>query len=203
MPFVYNPGVPTGTVDLNVDYLNLQGNFQQANIVYGTDHYPFDNATPNQGFHNLVTTPPFVDNPPTGLPPVTVANPKFYAFQQYAALGVLQYSRGPNNAVPTPLTSLNAGPFSLNALVGFTSVIDFSGFTRVMAILSAFNDTNLTGKASFSTFIAFSQGTFNIASTGTPSVLSAGSIGTVLIVRNNSSSNLTNVYWALQFIRIE
>ncbi len=55
---VYNPLVPTGTVNLNVDYQNLQGNFEQANIVYGTDHYPFDNATAGeQGFHDKATFP--------------------------------------------------------------------------------------------------------------------------------------------------
>src|SRR5580698_774128 len=114
---VYQPGIPTGTVNLDVDYLNLQGNFQQLNIVYGTDHYPFDNASPNQGFHNQVTTPAFVASPPPMVPtpPGTTTNPIFYAFQQYPALGVLQYSRGPNSAVPTTLTKLfsPATPISL------------------------------------------------------------------------------------------
>lgn len=55
---LYNPLIPTGTVKLSVDYQNLQGNFEQSNIVYGEDHYPFDNATVGeQGFHDKVTMP--------------------------------------------------------------------------------------------------------------------------------------------------
>lgn len=41
----YNPGVPTGTVDLDVDYQNLQDNFQQLNIAYGVDHTPFSDTS--------------------------------------------------------------------------------------------------------------------------------------------------------------
>lgn len=55
---VYQPLIPTGTVNLDEDYQNLQGNFEQANIVYGEDHFAFDNATVGeQGFHDKVTMP--------------------------------------------------------------------------------------------------------------------------------------------------
>lgn len=40
---VYQPGIPTGTVNLDVDYQNLQDNFQQLDIAYGVDHVPFSN----------------------------------------------------------------------------------------------------------------------------------------------------------------
>jgi hypothetical protein len=41
----YQPGVPTGTVNLDVDYQNIQDNFQQLEIAYGGDHVPFsDNS---------------------------------------------------------------------------------------------------------------------------------------------------------------
>lgn len=64
---LYQPLIPTGTVNLDVDYQNLQGNFEQANIVYGTDHYPLDNAVVGQqGFHKKVTMPVITD-------PVTTA----------------------------------------------------------------------------------------------------------------------------------
>lgn len=53
---IYRPLIPTGFVDLDVDYQNVQDNFNQANVVYGTDHYPLDNATSGQqGFHKQVT----------------------------------------------------------------------------------------------------------------------------------------------------
>ena len=55
---IYRPLIPTGTVNLDEDYQNLQDNFNQANVVYGTDHYPLDNAVAGQeGFHDKVTMP--------------------------------------------------------------------------------------------------------------------------------------------------
>ncbi len=199
---VYQPNIPTGTVNLDVDYLNLQGNFDQANIVYGTDHYPFDNATPNQGFHNVVTTPPFVDNPPTGLPPVTAANPKFYAFQAYPALGVLHFSRGPNNAVPCPVTFLNSPstPIVLNALAS-TNVLDFTGFSFAMCVLQAMSDTATTDKTTVSQQIRWSQNNFNTFAAPTSS-LGVTRTGNILQLVNLGGAPL-NVYWTLQIIRIQ
>lgn len=203
---VYQPGIPTGTVNLDVDYLSLQGNFQQLNIVYGTDHYPFDNASPNQGFHNLVTTPLVVNNPPDGLPPATAAGIlKFYAFQQYTALGPLQWSRGQSNAIPTPLTSLHGGPISIPVLTT-VPIIDLAGITRVMLMISAFNDSPLaTNKNPCNTFVCFSQGTSNLNNTGITNQLSAVMNGTVLGLRNNNAiaNSGAAVYWTLTFIRIE
>lgn len=48
----YQPNIPTGTVDLQIDYLNVQGNFQTLNTTYGIDHIPLANSTPNvNGYH--------------------------------------------------------------------------------------------------------------------------------------------------------
>jgi hypothetical protein len=56
----YQPNIPTGTVDLNIDYLNLQGNFQTLNTTYGIDHVPFANSTPAvNGFHGDIHFNPF------------------------------------------------------------------------------------------------------------------------------------------------
>lgn len=41
----YQPNVPTGTVDFDQDYLNLQGNFQQLDIAYGYDHVAFSDTS--------------------------------------------------------------------------------------------------------------------------------------------------------------
>lgn len=56
---VYQPNIPTGTVDLDQDYLNLRGNFQQLNIAYGVDHVPFSDTsgvppTGISGMHNII-----------------------------------------------------------------------------------------------------------------------------------------------------
>ncbi len=41
----YQPNIPTGSVPLNQDYLNLQGNFQQLDIAYNRDHVPFSDTS--------------------------------------------------------------------------------------------------------------------------------------------------------------
>lgn len=200
---VYQPNIPTGTVNLDVDYLNIQGNFQQANIVYGTDHYPLDNATPNQGYHNIITTPPVVNSPPDSLPPTTAAGIcKFYGYEKYSAFGLLQWSRGPSNALPTPLTSLQGGPLSLAS--GATSnIVDLAGMTRVMLILSGFSDSaSSANKRPINTFVVFSQGTSNIT-TGTPGNMTAVFTGTILGIKNNTLSTVNNYYWTINFLRIE
>ncbi len=50
----YQPNIPTGTVDLDQDYLNLRGNFQQLDTSFGIDHLPFSNNTAQLGFHKAV-----------------------------------------------------------------------------------------------------------------------------------------------------
>lgn len=50
----YQQNIPTGLVNLDEDYLNLQGNFQSLDSTFGVDHLPFSNTTPNLGFHTQV-----------------------------------------------------------------------------------------------------------------------------------------------------
>lgn len=200
----YQPNIPTGTVRLDVDYQNLQGNFEQANIVYGTDHYPFDNATANQGFHNVVTTPPYVEDPPTGLPPVTAANPKAYAFEQYAALGVLHYSRGPTNAVPTPLTSLHSTAAGTALGAGATlNVLDFTGISLAFATLYAQNAASLGTNRLYALVLWSGSGFYlqNLATTGANS-LAIQATGNILQIKNNGGA-LADLYWTLEFARIQ
>ncbi len=54
---MYQPGIPTGTVDLDQDYLNIQHNFTQLNTTYGTDHVPFATAL-NNGYHTSIHLDP-------------------------------------------------------------------------------------------------------------------------------------------------
>ncbi len=198
---VYQPLIPTGTVNLDVDYLNIQGNFQQANVVYGTDHYPFDNATSDQGFHNQVTTPPYVASPPTGLPPATAANPILYSFQQYPALGVLQYSRGPSNAVPSAITNLNSSSTGINLIAGATTnVLDFTGFSFAICVLYAVNAVVAPNFTNVTQPIYWSNNAFNTFSSG---ALIATNSGNILQVKNNSPGTFTNVFWTLQIIRVQ
>lgn len=53
----YQPTIPTGLIDLDQDYLNIQGNFQQLDTTFGIDHFAFSNATTSNGIHKQVSLP--------------------------------------------------------------------------------------------------------------------------------------------------
>lgn len=72
----YQPGIPTGTVDLDVDYQNVQDNFTQLDVSFGVDHVPFSNTTPQNGYHTSIHFNPVsttATNPPNNDPPVIPA----------------------------------------------------------------------------------------------------------------------------------
>lgn len=50
----YQPNIPTGTVNLDEDYINLRNNFQELNTIFGKDHYPFNDQTSANGYHKAV-----------------------------------------------------------------------------------------------------------------------------------------------------
>jgi hypothetical protein len=56
---MFQPGIPTGLVNLDVDYQNLQNNFQQLDTTFGIDHTTFSNQTAQNGFHTEIHMIPF------------------------------------------------------------------------------------------------------------------------------------------------
>lgn len=80
----YQPGVPTGTVPLNQDYLNLQGNFTQLNTVYNGDHSALTGTLPpggTAGYHVNIHQVPFSTtstNPPNNQPVTAPTNTPGY-----------------------------------------------------------------------------------------------------------------------------
>ena len=62
MPSNYQPGVPTGRVNLDTDYQNLQKNFQQLDTTFGVNHTTFSNTSVQNGYHTncqfIPQTPP-------------------------------------------------------------------------------------------------------------------------------------------------
>lgn len=51
---IYQAGVPTGRVDLDIDYQNIQNNFRQLNTTFSVDHLAFDNQTAQNGYHTSI-----------------------------------------------------------------------------------------------------------------------------------------------------
>lgn len=68
----YQPNIPTGTVNLDIDYQNLQSNFTQLNNIFGIDHTPFNIAS-QSGFHKSIHMIPQSSGSYPPIPPATVA----------------------------------------------------------------------------------------------------------------------------------
>jgi hypothetical protein len=198
---MYQPGIPTGLVNLDVDYQNLQDNFQQLDTTYGEDHYAYSDPSANNGFHNKITTPGYS----LGSPPVTTTDPILYGFQQYAALGLLQYSRGPNNAVPTPLTHLNSSATGLTFTPAQSiSVLDLTGVASAMITAYAFGDGGATPTMTVSQ-VFWNGSSFKITNIIAGAFFIWTAVGNILTLKNQIiiPPNITNAYWTLDLIRIQ
>jgi len=55
----YQPGIPTGTVNLDVDYKALKDNFTALDTVFNVDHVTFSNTTAQKGYHKDIHFNPF------------------------------------------------------------------------------------------------------------------------------------------------
>ncbi len=200
MAYVRNE--PVATDDLTVSQPKLATNTNAADDSFGVEHYKFSDTTPNNGFHNKVTTPVFVDSPPTGLPPVTVANPVAFGFQYSANSGVLQFSRGPNNAVPTPITSLHSTAAALGPLSSGTVTLmhDFTGLNLAYGVVYMVG-TNVAPLNVYSAYMFFWNGSFLSTTLITGTVFSATAAGTLLNMVNNQIVN--TAYWTIDFARLQ
>lgn len=206
---VFNPAIPTPTDFLADSQGQLLQNFNKSNSSFGTDHYPFSDLTTNNGFHNQVTTPAYVANPPTGLPPVTVSGiPKMYAFADTANVGVINYSRtydiaNATPAVPTPLSHLHSTSAAIVLGPGAsTNILDFTGIARAFCILYAMDIATVsTSKLVAAIFWTGAAFTINGLSS-TSLVLAAASTGNILQLKNVSGGSANNVYWTLQMDRL-
>jgi hypothetical protein len=71
----YQPGIPTGTVNLDEDYLNIQNNFQVLDTQFGVDHVPFSDPSGTiNGYHESLHMNPqstTATNPPNNFVPAT------------------------------------------------------------------------------------------------------------------------------------
>lgn len=201
---VYTRGQPIATDDLDISQPFLLDNTNSSDDSFGVDHYKFSNLTANNGFHNEVTTPVYVASPPTGLPPLTPAGlARIYGFQQTAPLGVLQYSRGPVNAQPTPITSLHS-TIAASTILANTSItlLDFTGVTSAFFTVFA---ANMTATSSFkaSAHVIWNGTSFFITPIITSTLFTfAGSGNNFQLTNNSPGSNATNMFWTIDFQRI-
>lgn len=198
----FQPNIPTGSVNLDQDYLNLQGNNQQLDTSFGTNHYKFSdgssapNGTPNNGKHTTIQSPLLS---PAVHPTTPADECAFYSMKDSTPVGTIHYSRGPSDAVPSPQTFLQSGSSPIVLLTGtYTPVLDFTGLPRAFATLYAANlDTSIA---------AFTLAT-DIYWTGTTFI---GALPTRIIVTGNTINILNttpfttanNIYWTLVMYRL-
>lgn len=169
-------------------------------ITYGVDHYKYSDQTANNGFHNTVTTPLVVGS----AHPATAANvPKLYSMQDTANIGVIQYSRGGNNAVPSPITFIQSPSTATVINNGaFANVLDLAGTARaiIKGYAANFNSVNATKAAESAIYW---DGT-NMYLRPTASI-NFGFVNSGSIIRlfNNTGSAMNDVYWVLQIMRVQ
>lgn len=195
----YNPNIPQATDDLSDSQGDLLTNFSTANTSFGINHYAFSDLTINNGKHNNVQTPLIVG----GVHPTTIAaEPAFYGMQDSVPLGVLQYSRGPSNAVPTPVTSLQStvAPIVL-APSATTNVLDFTGLSRAICMLYVTDTSHLD---SFVYYIVWTGSIFVLQKvvSNSLSFVGQGSANILQLKNNYGATTLSNVFWTLDILRI-
>lgn len=208
MPFI--PGIPQPTDLLSNSQGQLLGNNAQLDVSFAEDHFAFSDVTAHNGKHNQVTTGAYVSSPPVSpnVHPTTAADePKFYGMQDADQIGVIQYSRGASNAVPSPVTYIQSTQAGIPiASLGNIDVFNFNSPTvlpRAMAMLYVMSEPTTTLSRSVS--FVFWNGT-----TAFVSALTSGGIGpnasidsgTTLRISNPSGAGIV-VYWTLQFLRLQ
>lgn len=198
----YNPAIPQAGDDLSDSQPQILSNFAVADTSFGIDHYKFSNLTANNGFHNQMTTPLIVG----GVHPATAAAvPKMYAMQDSANLGVINYSRGPSSAVPTPITNLQSASTTFT-MVNNTSVnvLDFSGLTRALGSAYAMGvrggiNRNIEFLISYDGTTLTVNQVFPVATSA--SLFQFIAVGTMLVLSNTTGSTVSDIFWSLRFQR--
>ena len=198
---VFKNNIPQPTDNLLDSQGDLLNNNAQLDTSFGIDHYTFSNLTTNNGKHNQVTTPLIIGG---AHPATAAAEPKMYAMQDSANIGVINYSRGPSNAVPSPITCLHGGPtpVSLNTVV---NILDFTGITLSLGtVYAGFN--SILGTAVGITFYWDGTNFFfpqqPITGTYTFSLILT-STGNVLQIKRTVLGGPDNLYWTLQLHRLQ
>lgn len=204
---VYQPLIPLPTDLLSTSQGDIKTNFTAANTIFGVDHYAFDNATASKGFHNTVTTPLIVG----AAHPAAATEAVFYAMQPTANVGLLHFSKAPATNSPAPIPSIvttrQSGPVAISLLKNqgsFGNVLNVAGLARLCCLLSVSNYLATRDHCLF--FISWDSGTTTFLFTPLVpgSKFTVTNSGTTFRLSNTSTTtDYTQVFWTLQFFRLE
>lgn len=199
----FNPNIPQANDLLSDSQGDILVNFQTSNTSFGIDHYAFSNLTANNGKHNKVTTPIISG----GVAPVTASNePIMYALNPNGSIQALHFSRGGNNAVPTPLTYLQSTNAAISLLpLASTTIVSLTGVAIASGIVSGYNaaaGANSYVIARFSWTNATNLMVINtISASGANTMAVTAPVLGQLSLQNTSGITYNDVYWTLQFFR--
>ena len=205
---MYQPGIPTGSVPLDQDYLNLQNNFQQLDTSFGLDHTPFSvNTIPQPaGYHTNIHLIPFsttTTNAPNNQP---VVQPT--ATGGYGQVWSAQINDGIN--VDEALYFLTGGGRNLQLTSNFVPQVTTNGFTFVpggviiqWGTLSAISETTTPVTFAGLGCMAFPNNCFIVIPAVSTTGGSASTLNITLLTKtgfsyyNTSGSTRTYFWFAL------
>jgi hypothetical protein len=198
MPTTYKPNIPQPNDNLSVSQNDILGNFQQLDTSFGIDHYKYSDATTNNGFHNQATMPLIVG----GTHPTTAAGiTKIYAMQDNSPIGLINYSRGPSNATPTPLTSIHSAHVFVLASPATINIVDFTGLSLGLASLFIYPDAPISPPTLIVVYWTGAGFIFNNSIANSTQLVAVAS-GSMLQIQNNRAIS-QNLYWTLQLHRTQ
>ncbi len=203
---MYNPLVPTGSVPLNIDYQNLQNNFQQLDTTYAVDHVAYSVA-PQNGYHksmHMVSASTITSNPPNNQPVLTpVATPGFgqvfsaqIANLYSAGDEVLYFLSGGNR-----LTQLTNTFIPTAAAIGCTTLpggivvqwgkISAAGGNAIVPVTFTVVGIRNYATANFGVWTTI----VNATGSGSPSCIFIPAVSTTGFSYQNSASTAKDFYW--------
>lgn len=188
--------LPKPTDILSDSQVDLKNNNNAIDTSFGLDHFAASNLTANNGKHAMVTTP-------YAAAPLTPTDVRFYAAQDHASIGPLQYTRTPVDQVPTPLSRLQSSAAGISIpSAGSTVLLDFTGVPfsyGTYRVVFLYNGATY-GISSGTFFWNGSSGTS--VDTGSVAGLRGIYSGNNFIFRNGAGAGATQVAWTLEFDRI-
>ncbi len=206
--------IPAASDFLSDSQADIRDNFNSSDDVFTIDHYAFSNTTANKGFHNRVTQPQIIG----GVHPTTSTDAIIYTMQDCAGIGNIQYSKGPNfNGISptpstyqppaTPLTNVYSPRTPMTMAHNVTrDILDFSGLGSAVGRLVIYN-LGVSPQIGTIDFVYNSVGnlfnfiTRNSNSSNTDVIFKAASTTSILQVQNTASA-VIDVFWVLNFMRI-
>ena len=142
-----------------------------------------------------------VTNPDQGSSPVTssaVAISYGLILSQVgsgAPVGLIQFSRGPSNATPTPITSIHGTIASLTTSP--QTILDLTGLSRAIVEVYALSDSS----TAYLQQTVFFNGTTVRLGNATSSVFVIPSASPIIQLATGTGT-LTNVYWTVKLLRL-